>query len=44
MSDTGRCGIIIECEEHYKCDVLLAAVVVTAAGPGCEGEVRMIGG
>lgn len=27
-SDTGRCGIIIEDEEPYKCGILLAAVVV----------------
>lgn len=43
-SDTGRCGIIIEYEEPYKCDILLAAVVVAAAGPEWEGEVRMIVG
>lgn len=41
-SDTGKCGIIIEYAEPYKCDILLAAVMA-AAGPGWEGEMRMMG-
>lgn len=39
----GGCGIIIENEEPYQCDVLLAAVVVAAAGPGWEEQLRMMG-